>query len=132
MTKIKILTILLIISSFIGYLEWPGNNHGFLIVMQYEIIFGKYFDLKNFFHPVILLPLIGEILLIITLFQGKPSKKLLFTGMACLSVIMFIIFIVGITSLNIKIFASSIPFFIIGFIILKMTVKFKRKKISNP
>lgn len=110
-------------------MEWPGNNHGFLILMQYEIIFGKYFDLKNFFHPVILLPLIGEILLIITLFQKKISKVLLFTGMACLSVIMIIIFVVGIASLNIKIFASSIPFFIITFIILKMNVKFKRNII---
>jgi len=110
-------------------MEWPGNNHGFLILMQYEIIFGKYFDLKNFIHPVILLPLIGEILLIITLFQKKISKVLLFTGMACLSVIMIIIFVVGIASLNIKIFASSIPFFIISFIILKMNVKFKRNII---
>lgn len=129
MNKYKFFIFLLIISSFIGYMEWPGNNHGFLILMQYEIIFGKYFDLKNFFHPVILLPLIGEILLIITLFQTKISKVLLFTGMACLSVIMIIIFIVGIASLNIKIFASSIPFFIISFIILKMNVKFKRNII---
>jgi hypothetical protein len=113
-------------------MEWSGNNHAFLIIMQYEIIFGKYFDLKNFFHPVILLPLIGEILLIITLVQEKPSKVLLLTGMACLSVIMFIIFFVGITSLNIKIFASTLPFFIIGFIILKMTVRFKRNKVSKP
>lgn len=129
MNKYKFFIFLLIISSFIGYMEWPGNNHGFLILMQYEIIFGKYFDLKNFFHPVILLPLIGEILLIITLFQKKISKVLLFTGMACLSVIMIIIFVVGIASLNIKIFASSIPFFIISFIILKMNVKFKRNII---
>lgn len=129
MTKIKILIFLLVISSFIGYLEWPGNNHGFLIVMQYEIIFGKYFNIKNFFHPAIFLPLIGELLLIINLFQAKPSKLLLLTGMVCLSVIMLIIFIVGIASLNIKVLASSIPFLVIAFIILKTQVNFRRKKV---
>lgn len=122
----KVLNFLLILTSLIGYLEWP-NNHGFLFQLQYELLFGTARDIKNFLHPAILFPVTGELILIFTLFQKIPGRILTLTGTACLAVIMIILLIVGVASANIKIAGSTVPFFITGYIVLKNNLKKKRE-----
>ena len=123
----KLLNILLIFTSLIGYLEWPNDHHGFLFQLINELLFGPARSFKNFLHPAILLPLIGYLLLIYTLFQKLPSRILSFTGLACISVIMIILLIIGILNLNFRIMLSTIPFMIIGVLVLRYN--WKRKKI---
>ncbi|MBK7096388.1 MAG: hypothetical protein IPH57_15550 [Saprospiraceae bacterium] len=118
----KILNSLLILTSLIGYLEWP-NNHGFLFQLQYELLFGSARDIKNFLHPAIFFPMTGELILIYTLFQKIPGRILTFIGMACIAVLMIILLIVGVAASNLKIAGSSIPFFVTAFFILKFNFK---------
>jgi hypothetical protein len=122
----KILIILLILTSLIGYLEWP-NNHGFLFQLQYELLFGSARDIKNFLHPAILFPMTGELILVYTLFQKIPGRILTLIGLACIAVIMIILFIVGVTASNFKIVASAMPFFITAFFVFKFNIKKKEK-----
>ncbi|MGE5357238.1 MAG: hypothetical protein ACM3PT_13480 [Deltaproteobacteria bacterium] len=127
----KILNLLLILTGLAGYLEWSGNQHSFLFQIQYELLFGPAWNIKNFLHPAVLLPLAGELILIYTLVQKIPGRILTLIGSAFLSVIMIIILVVGIASANIKVASSSIPFFITLFFVIKYNLKKKKETGSE-
>ncbi len=108
--KAKILNLLLIITSLFGYLEWSGNNSSFLFQSEYDVLTKFFTEPKTVVHPFTIIPLVGQILLLITLFQKKPSKMLTYIGIACLGLLLGFIFFIGITSLNFKILISTLPF----------------------
>lgn len=108
--KAKILNLLLIITSLFGYLEWSGNNSSFLFQSEYDVLTKIFTEPKTVVHPFTIIPLVGQILLLITLFQKKPSKMLTYIGIACLGLLLGFIFFIGITSLNFKILISTLPF----------------------
>lgn len=119
MKKAKILNLSLILTSFLGYLEWGGNNTSFLIESEIEVITKSFSNISAIIHPFILLPLIGQIMLLFTLFQSNPSKKLTYAGIICLSVLLVFMSVIGVFSLNYKIFLSTIPFLVTAFLIIK-------------
>lgn len=110
--KLKILITLLLVTSLFGYLEWAGNNGSFLIEAEFRIFRQLFTHPKNIFHPFILLPLIGQLLLFTTLIQKKPNKFLTYIGITCLSLLLGFICVIGVLSLNFKIFTSTIPFLV--------------------
>lgn len=112
--KSKIINFLLIITSLLGYLEWGGNNHIFLFNAETEIFSKLISDPISVIHPFTVLPLNSQILLIITLFQNKPSKRLTYISMAGLGLLLGFMFIIGIIILNFKIIMSTIPFIIVS------------------
>ncbi|MBK8704259.1 MAG: hypothetical protein IPN33_11995 [Saprospiraceae bacterium] len=114
----KILNILLILTSLFGYIEWGKDQHSFLFQMEYELIFGAARNASNFAHPIILLPLLGQLTILFTIFQKTPNRWLTFIGLACLSTIMLLIFVAGIASLNYRIILSAIPFLVTGVLVL--------------
>lgn len=69
--KSKLLNFLLIVTSLLGYLEWGGDNHIFLFKAEAEILSKLFTDPLSVLHPFTLLPLAGQIILLITLFQKK-------------------------------------------------------------
>ncbi len=108
--KAKILTILLIITSLFGYLEWGGNNSSFLFQSEYDVLTKICTEPKTAVHPFTIIPLVGQILLLITLCQKESSKILTYIGIACLGLLLGFMFFIGITSLNFKILTSTLPF----------------------
>lgn len=108
--KSKILTLLLIITSLFGYLEWGGNNSSFLFQSEYDVLTKIFTEPKTVVHPFTIIPLVGQILLLIILFQKKQSKMLTYIGIACLGLLLGLMFFIGITSLNFKILTSTLPF----------------------
>lgn len=108
--KDKSLNILLIITSLFGYLEWSGNNHSFLFQAEAEIISRLFTDPLSIVHPFTILPLLGQLILIGTLFQKLPSKSLTFISIGCLGILVAFMFAVGLISLNYRIIISTIPF----------------------
>ena len=108
--KAKILNLCVLLSSLIGYLEWGGDMHMFLFQGEAEVIGKLFHDPMSVIHPMTLLPLAGQLVLLYTLFQKKVSKALTYIGVACLGVLLLFIFVVGMISLNYKIAASVIPF----------------------
>lgn len=108
--KTKILNLLLILTSLFGYLEWGGNQHQFLFQVE-SVIFTKLLTSPGeVLHPFIILPLLGQILLLITLFQQKVSRVLTFSGMAAMSILLLLILLIGIMSTNLRIIGSVLPF----------------------
>lgn len=108
--RYKLLCLFLILSSLLGYLEWGGNNHTFLFKAEAEIISRLFLNPASVIHPFVILPLLGQILLLITLFQRKPYKVLVYAGMGGIGVLFVLMFFIGLISLNFKIVLSTIPF----------------------
>jgi hypothetical protein len=125
----KRLNLLLILSSLIGYLEWAGGNHGFLIQMEYGLLFGDQQHAENFAHPIIMLPLAGQFILIYTLFQKTPSRFLSIVGLACLSVLMLLLTFIAIADTNWRIGISVLPFLIIGALVIR--AHWKKPVVEN-
>ena len=112
--KSKLLNILLIISSLVGYLEWGGGNHTFLFEAESEIFTKLFADPGSVAHPLIVLPLIGQVILLVTLFQRVPGKMLTYMGIGCLAILFLLMFAIGLMSLNYKILLSTIPFLLVA------------------
>jgi len=125
--KSKILNVLLIITSLVGYLEWGGNNQVFLFEAEAEIISKLFTDPVAALHPFTILPLMGQVLLIITLFQKKPNRKLTYISLASLGILLGFMLAIGLLSLNYKIILSTFPFIIVAV----MAVSYYRKEKNN-
>lgn len=118
-TKSKILNILLILTSLLGFLEWGKGNQLFLIQAEAEIFVKMIENPMSVLHPFTIMPFIGQILLLITLFQRRPNKKLTYIGMACIGILLTLMFAIGCMELNFKILASTIPFLMVGFLTIR-------------
>jgi len=112
--KAKILNSLLILTSLMGYLEWGGNNHIMLFEAEAEIILKLFSDPQSVLHPFILIPLAGQFVLLITLFQKTPNKILTFICIGGLGILLAFMFLIGIMTLNYKIIISTLPFLILS------------------
>ncbi|MGB4968182.1 MAG: hypothetical protein WBO31_01540 [Saprospiraceae bacterium] len=112
--KGKILNLLLIVSSMMGYLEWGKDQKVFLFQMEAEIVSKIFSAPGSVIHPFTILPLIGQLILLFTLFQKQPGRILTFIGIGGIGILLVFMSVVGIISLNFKIFISTIPFIVIG------------------
>ncbi|MFZ1291302.1 MAG: hypothetical protein WAR79_14490 [Melioribacteraceae bacterium] len=117
--KAKILNLLLLLTSLTGYLEWSGNSSMFLFQAEAEIIYKLFTNPSSVFHPFIILPMIGQVILFITLFQKKPSKILTFISIGSLGILLGFMFIIGLISFNFRIILSTIPFLVIALITIR-------------
>lgn len=101
-------------TSLIGYLQWGGGNHAYLFQSEFEIITKLFKDPTSVIHPFIVLPLISQLLLLITLFQKKPNKYLTYLSIAGLGLLLGFMCIIGFISLNAKVILSTLPFIILS------------------
>jgi hypothetical protein len=124
--KNKILNLILVLTSLIGYLEW-GNNQRFLFQVEGEILSKLFSDPVSVLHPFTILPLAGQIILIITLFQKKPGKALTLIGIAALGLLLGLMFFIGIIDVNWKILLSTIPFWLVAVITIRHHLKSRDK-----
>lgn len=124
--KSKILNTLIIISSLFGFLEWGQNKKMFLIQIEAEIFSKISKDPGSLIHPFILLPLLGQILLLYTLVQKKPSKIMTYIGIGGIGIIMALLFLIGCLNINFLILLSTIPFLTISFYTVRHHINKKR------
>ncbi len=123
--KGRVLIFLLILSSLIGFLEWGKESKRFLFQIEGEIISKLFIDPVSVLHPFTVLPLAGQLLLVITLFQKKPNKIMTLIGIGGIGVLLGLMFVIGVISLNLKILFSTIPFLVLSL----LTIRYQR--ISN-
>lgn len=115
----KILNTLLVLSSLIGYLEWSGNNHLFIVEAEREIILKLFTDTNSVIRPLIIIPIGGQILLVLTLFQKKANKIMTYLSIAMLGCLLYLMLFIGIFSFNYKIIISTLPFLFISIAIIR-------------
>ncbi len=117
--KQKLLNLGVIVTSLLGYLEWGMQHKMFMFQMEAEI-FGKLIsDPGSVLHPLVLLPLFGQLLLIITLFQARPGKWLTYAGIACIGLLFVFMFVIGLLGFYYKILFSTLPFIVLAFIAIR-------------
>lgn len=100
----------LLIAFLFCYLEWPPNNSTFIFQGEYEIFTNTKNWISNFTHPLILLGLIAQLILIYAFINPKVSTKLNHLGVIILTPIVLLFFVVGLLSFNFKIMGSTLPF----------------------
>lgn len=122
----KFYNFILIITSLVGYLEWPVNNHMFLFQAEMEIISKIFNSPESVIHPFIFFPIIGQLILLYTLFQKEPNKILTFISIGSLGILLSFMFLIGILSQNIKILISTIPFLSIAILAIKHYLAIKK------
>ena len=118
----RLINICLLLTFLLGYLAW-GKNHSFIFQLEAEIFLKGKNDLKSILHPLILIPFFGQIILLYTIFQQKVSRILSLIGLACLSTLMLLLFVIGLLDFNIKIAGSTLPFIIMGIFVLRYNWK---------
>lgn len=123
--KSKLLNLLLLLTSLIGYMEWSGNNQSFLFQVEGEVLEKLFTNPMEVLHPLTILPLIGQVLLIITLFQKIPSKTLTYISIGGLGVLLVLLFAIGLMSLNYKISAAALPFIVTAVVAIRHYRKIK-------
>lgn len=121
--KSKILNLGLILTSLFGYLEWGSGNHVFLFQAEWELLGKLFTNPASVVHPFTVLPLAGQLMLVFTLFQRTPGKGLTLTGLACISILLVFMFIVGVMALSWKIVLSTLPFLLVGFWVVRHHLK---------
>ncbi len=104
----NILIIGLLISSLFCYLEWADQST-FLWEVEWMLLSGKASE-GSLAHPFILVPLLGQLLLIASLFIKKSPFRLVFIGMAFIWLLAGMILLVGFLSLHTKILLSVLPY----------------------
>jgi hypothetical protein len=124
--KSKVFNLLLILTSLIGYLEWGIDNTSFLFQAEGEIIIKLFTDPISAVHPFTLIPLAGQIILFITLFQKKLNSFLTFTGMASIGILLIFMFAIGLMGLNYRILLSTIPFLVVAVLTVRHHKQIKR------
>ena len=117
--KSKLFSFLLLITSLLGYLEWSGNEHIFLFQAEVEVFRKLFSNPLSILHPFTILPILGQLVLLKTLFQEKPRKALIYFSISTLSVLLVFMFIVGIMAMNFKIIISTIPFIMVAILTIR-------------
>lgn len=121
--KGKILNTLLLVSSLYGFLEWGSDKSMFLFQIEAELFSKIPKEPLSVIHPLVLLPILGQVLLLVTLIKRNPAKRLTYLGITGIGLLMALIFLVGCLSLNPKILLSSFPFLAIGYFTIQYTRK---------
>src|SRR6185436_12672127 len=91
----------------LGYLEWGQDNSMFLFQGEVEILRRLFSDPLSVAHPLVLLPMAGQLILLMTLIPGVPRRMLTYIGNACLGLLLGFICFIGVISLK---FGSTLPF----------------------
>jgi hypothetical protein len=105
----RIINVCLFISFLFCYLEWGAGNSDFIFQMEYDV-FAKSLQGTSVLHPLIILPFLGQLILLFTIFQKIPNKKLTLISICLLGTLVLMILLVGMLALNLRIIGSTIPF----------------------
>ena len=87
--------------------------------MEFDILQKLVVNPTSIIHPLVVLPLIGQIILLLALFKTNTHKYLVLIGIFGIFLLFAMIFIVGVLSMKFKIMFSVVPFFILALIWLK-------------
>ena len=128
MSKAKMLNLCLVLTSLVGYLEWGTDKSMFLVQGEIEVLAKLFKDPMSVLHPFTLLPMVGQILLIVTLFQKQPGKWLTFLGMGCIGILLLLMFYIGWLEFNVKIILSTLPFLVTAVLVVRYYWKHRSRK----
>lgn len=126
----RIINSLLLLTSLIGYLEWGKDNKIFLFQAEAEVISKLFADPASAFHPLVLLPLAGQLALLVTIFQNHPNRILTIVGITGIGILFAVILLAGMMGMNWKVVVSTLPFLATAFYAIIHLRKSPKAKIK--
>ena len=112
--KGKLYNLALLVTSLVGYHTWGKDQSAFIFEMERDLIKAFLNDPLSNLHPFTVLPLLGQALLLITLFRKEPGRRLSLIGIACLSLLLFLIFLIGLAAMRLWTILSLLPFVVLA------------------
>lgn len=119
----KILNAILFITFLLGYMEWGGGKYMFIIQGEMMVLSKLFSKPMEVLHPFTIIPLIGQVLLLYTIFQKQPSRLLTLVALACMGLLMSLLFFIGLLSSNPLMVGCSLPFVITAVLVLRKNWK---------
>jgi len=110
----KLINLGLFLSFFLCYLEWGGGESIFIAQTVYELIFVQGLSWNTVFHPVILSAIVGLLILLYAAIVQKPNRWVNILGVVLLSAVVFIFFLAGALSGNLRMIGSNLPFLVLA------------------
>ncbi len=105
------LALIWLFTSFLFcYFEWSDQS-AFVYEVAYQLLFEKSEKANAFSHPLVLLPFLGQLLVLISVFLPKPKRWMVFSGMAMMGLLVLVLLIVGVVGKNWRIAVATLPFF---------------------
>ena len=129
--KARVLNFLLLATSLFAYLEWGGKQHLFLFQAELMLFSKSMHDPLAVLHPMIVLPFIGQVLLLITLFQKKPNKLYTILSLIFLGMLNVFIFVIAILSMHFKMILCSVPFIVVLIMVIINLIASKRATVID-
>ena len=121
----RLLNLGLLIAFQFCYLEWP-NHSMFVFEAEYDIFSKTESLFNNLMHPIILLGLITQLLLLLGFVLKYFNKKMNNIAVLLLSILVLFIFLIGILDWNYKIITSTTPFLFLAGIYFTKLRKIKK------
>jgi hypothetical protein len=118
-SSLKIKHVLLLLSSLFVYLEWGGEQSAFLFMTEAVVLKNLLTAPSENLHPMIVLPFIGQVLLLVNILKKEMSDGMAQWGLGLLSVLILFVTFIGIWTANIKIILSVIPFLVTATLLLR-------------
>ena len=109
MSLLKKILLGLFLSSFLGYLEW-GKESEFIGKIEYDLLLKINQSSEAFFHPLILLPLLGQLLLAVSFLVPKPKFWLVLIASTGIALLFLMLLFIGLLTWNPKMILSTLPF----------------------
>lgn len=125
-TMLRILLAVLLLTSFIGYLEW-GNQRQFLFQMEAFILRKMWSDPLEVIHPFTVLPLLGQLILLTTILRSRPKTGWIITGASLIGMLYLLLLLIGILGGNYKIILFSLPYILIATVLSIFLYKLKNR-----
>lgn len=69
-------------------------------------------------HPFSVLPMLGQMFLLTTLFQKTPWRSLTLAGIGCIGLLLVFIFFIGIVGPNFRMLLSTLPFLAVSVVVI--------------
>jgi len=117
--RTKLLHLTLVLASFVGYLEWGADQSVFLLQAEAQLFAQGISDPGSVVHPFTLLPVLGQIALVWTLFQRSPSRRLAYLGIAGIGLLFGLLLFIGATAPHPGILAGALPFSVMSIVTIR-------------
>ena len=114
----RILLIGILISFLMVYVEW-GKESEFFFQMQSDIFIHSGDTFNILLVPVVLVPFIGQLLLLFSAIKKPLSKRMGLTGIIFCSLPVILVLIGGFFVNSYKMIISTLPFFTFSFFFIR-------------
>ena len=123
----KLFNILLIITSLLGYLQWGDDMHTFLFQAEVDVLIKLVTAPQEMAHPLVILPLLGQIILVFSLFRKKTSLWLIYLGAGFLALLLAIVLLSGVLGGHFLTALSTLPFFAVLALRVRYDIRLKKQ-----